>query len=44
MFAHLVDTFETIEFEQVHRFRHDWERDSSLPGVQRSEVYLIGYT
>ncbi|MGB5433636.1 MAG: MobF family relaxase [Acidimicrobiia bacterium] len=39
MFAHLVDTYGGIELDQVHRFRHDWERQASLrlrtgdPGV-----------
>lgn len=30
MFAHLVDTQGCIELDQVHRFRHDWERQASL--------------
>ena len=30
MFAHLVDTHGCVELDQVHRFRHDWERHASL--------------
>ena len=30
MFAHLVDTYGAIELDQVHRFRHEWERDATL--------------
>jgi len=30
MFAHLVDTHGCVELDQVHRFRHDWERRASL--------------
>ena len=39
MFAHLVDSYGGIELDQVHRFRHHWERQASLrlrtgdPGV-----------
>ncbi len=39
MFAHLVDSHGAIELDQVHRFRHHWEREASLrlrtgdPGV-----------
>jgi conjugative relaxase-like TrwC/TraI family protein len=39
MFAHLVDTYGGVELDQVHRFRHHWERKASLrlrtgdPGV-----------
>jgi ATP-dependent exoDNAse (exonuclease V) alpha subunit len=30
MFAHLVDTFGTVELDQVHRFHNAWERGASL--------------
>jgi ATP-dependent exoDNAse (exonuclease V) alpha subunit len=30
MFAHLIDTFGSIDLDQVHRFRNEWERDASL--------------
>jgi conjugative relaxase-like TrwC/TraI family protein len=30
MFAHLVDKFEAVELDQVHRFRNRWERQASL--------------
>jgi len=30
MFAHLVDSYGAVELEQVHRFRHHWERQASL--------------
>ncbi len=30
MFAHLVDMYGAIELDQVHRFRHHWERQASL--------------
>ncbi|MCH8130628.1 MAG: AAA family ATPase, partial [Acidobacteria bacterium] len=30
MFAHLVDSYGAIELDQVHRFRHRWERTASL--------------
>ncbi|HHQ48701.1 MAG TPA: conjugative relaxase, partial [Acidobacteria bacterium] len=30
MFAHLVDTHGAVELDQVHRFRHEWERRASL--------------
>ena len=30
MFAHLVDTHGCVELDQVHRFRHEWERHASL--------------
>jgi conjugative relaxase-like TrwC/TraI family protein len=30
MFAHLIDTYGGIELDQVHRFRHHWERQASL--------------
>ena len=30
MFAHLVDMHGGIELDQVHRFRHHWERQASL--------------
>ncbi len=30
MFAHLVDIHGAIELDQVHRFRHQWERSASL--------------
>jgi conjugative relaxase-like TrwC/TraI family protein len=30
MFAHLVDMYGGIELDQVHRFRHHWERQASL--------------
>jgi conjugative relaxase-like TrwC/TraI family protein len=30
MFAHLVDTHGAVELDQVHRFRHPWERQASL--------------
>jgi conjugative relaxase-like TrwC/TraI family protein len=30
MFAHLVDSYGAIELDQVHRFRHWWERGASL--------------
>jgi hypothetical protein len=30
MFAHLVDVYGGIELDQVHRFRHHWERHASL--------------
>jgi len=30
MFAHLVDGYGCVELNQVHRFRHDWERQASL--------------
>jgi conjugative relaxase-like TrwC/TraI family protein len=30
MFAHLIDTFGSIDLDQVHRFRNAWERDASL--------------
>lgn len=30
MFAHLVNTYGAIELAQVHRFRHEWERQASL--------------
>jgi hypothetical protein len=30
MFAHLVDIHGAIELDQVHRFRHQWERRASL--------------
>ena len=39
MFAHLVDSHGGVELDQVHRFRHHWERQASLrlragdPGV-----------
>ena len=39
MFAHLVDSYGAVELDQVHRFRHHWERQASLrlrggdPGV-----------
>ncbi|MCH7846032.1 MAG: relaxase domain-containing protein [Acidobacteria bacterium] len=39
MFAHLVESFGAVELDQVHRFRHRWERTASLrlrsgdPGV-----------
>jgi conjugative relaxase-like TrwC/TraI family protein len=39
MFAHLVDSQGAVELDQVHRFRHHWERQASLrlragdPGV-----------
>jgi len=39
MFAHLVDSHGAVELDQVHRFRHHWERQASLrlragdPGV-----------
>ena len=39
MFAHLVDTYGAVELDQVHRFRHHWERTASVrlrdgdPGV-----------
>jgi conjugative relaxase-like TrwC/TraI family protein len=30
MFAHLVDIHGAVELDQVHRFRHPWERQASL--------------
>jgi conjugative relaxase-like TrwC/TraI family protein len=30
MFGLLVDTYDTVELDRVHRFDHDWERDASL--------------
>ena len=30
MFAHFVDTHGAVELDQVHRFRHGWERRASL--------------
>jgi ATP-dependent exoDNAse (exonuclease V) alpha subunit len=30
MFAHLVDLHGAVELDQVHRFRHPWERQASL--------------
>ena len=39
MLAHLVDSYGAVELDQVHRFRHHWERQASLrlragdPGV-----------
>ncbi len=39
MFAHLVDAYGAVQLDQVHRFRHHWERTASLrlrdgdPGV-----------
>ncbi len=30
MFVHLVDANGCVELDQVHRFRHDWERHASL--------------
>ncbi len=39
MFAHLIDSHGAVELDQVHRFRHHWERQASLrlrtgdPGV-----------
>ncbi|MDF1597620.1 MAG: MobF family relaxase [Acidimicrobiia bacterium] len=39
MFGHLVDSLGAVELDQVHRFRHHWERQASLrlragdPGV-----------
>ncbi|HZD24472.1 MAG TPA: MobF family relaxase, partial [Acidimicrobiia bacterium] len=30
MFAHLVDAYGAVELDQVHRFRHHWERQASL--------------
>lgn len=39
MFAHLIDIHGAVELDQVHRFRHHWERQASLrlrtgdPGV-----------
>ncbi|HUF16159.1 MAG TPA: AAA family ATPase [Acidimicrobiia bacterium] len=30
MFAHLVDSYGAVELDQVHRFRHLWERQASL--------------
>ncbi|MDH3262104.1 MAG: relaxase domain-containing protein [Acidimicrobiia bacterium] len=30
MFAHLVDSLGPVELDQVHRFRHHWERQASL--------------
>ena len=30
MFGLLVDTFDAVELDRVHRFHHPWERDASL--------------
>ncbi|HUP15630.1 MAG TPA: MobF family relaxase [Acidimicrobiia bacterium] len=30
MFAHLVDSHGAVDLDQVHRFRHHWERQASL--------------
>ncbi|WP_420451417.1 MobF family relaxase [Ilumatobacter sp.] len=30
MFGLLVDTYDAVELDRVHRFDHDWERDASL--------------
>jgi conjugative relaxase-like TrwC/TraI family protein len=30
MFGHLVDSHGAVELDQVHRFRHHWEREASL--------------
>ena len=30
MFAHLVDSYGAVDLDQVHRFRHHWERQASL--------------
>jgi ATP-dependent exoDNAse (exonuclease V) alpha subunit len=30
MFGHLVDSHGAVELDQVHRFRHHWERQASL--------------
>lgn len=30
MFGLLVDTYDAVELDRVHRFEHDWERDASL--------------
>ena len=30
MFAHLVDSHGAVELDQIHRFRHTWERQASL--------------
>ncbi|HKZ24772.1 MAG TPA: MobF family relaxase, partial [Acidimicrobiia bacterium] len=30
MFAHLIETHAAVELDQVHRFRHQWERQASL--------------
>jgi conjugative relaxase-like TrwC/TraI family protein len=30
MFAHLIDTYGSVELNQVHRFHHEWEAKASL--------------
>ena len=30
MFGLLVDTYDAVELDRIHRFDHDWERDASL--------------
>ncbi|MDO8363232.1 MAG: MobF family relaxase [Actinomycetota bacterium] len=37
MFGLLVDTFGAVEFDRVHRFDNDWERDASLR-LRRGDV------
>jgi conjugative relaxase-like TrwC/TraI family protein len=40
MFAHLIDTFGSIDLDQVHRFRNEWERDASLE-LRRGNIDVI---
>jgi conjugative relaxase-like TrwC/TraI family protein len=37
MFGLMVDTFGAIELDQVHRFKHEWEREASLR-LRRGDV------
>ncbi|MCH7789600.1 MAG: AAA family ATPase, partial [Acidobacteria bacterium] len=43
MFAHLVDSYGAVELDQVHRFRHHWERQASLRLREGDPGVLVEY-
>jgi hypothetical protein len=43
MFAHLVQNYGAVELDQVHRFRHDWERQASLRLRTADPAALLDY-
>ena len=43
MFAHLVDRYGAVELDQVHRFRHHWERTASLRLRDGDPAVLVEY-